>query len=37
MDYFEQIVAKLIEKEGKWVKQNVKVDISGDYRGKNNI
>jgi hypothetical protein len=28
MDYFEQIIAKLIEKEGKWVKQNVKINLS---------
>jgi hypothetical protein len=28
MDYFEQIIARLIEKEGKWVKRNVKINIS---------
>ena len=32
MEYFEQIVAKLIEKEGKWVKQNVKVDITKEEK-----
>lgn len=32
MDYFESLVATIIEKENKWVKQNVKVNLTKEEK-----
>ena len=34
MDYFENIVATIFEKEGKWVRQNVKIDLTKAEKAK---
>ena len=40
MDYFENLVAKIFEKENKWVKQSVKIELSKEEKaetGKHSI
>ena len=32
MDYFENLVALLLEKEGKWIKQRVKIDLTKEEK-----
>jgi len=32
MDYFERLVANIIEKESKWVKVNVKINLTKDEK-----